>query len=140
LTTHGRYRLLPYIIQQAEDGAKVGLPLVRAMVLEYPNDPTTWHLETQYFLGHDLLLAPTLQPLEELAKQPVYLPAGTWYDFWTKDKVVSHGSWFFWEPATVDSMLMWVRAGARIPLARKRRRTWNHVGEVESVQEFGVSE
>lgn len=127
-------------MQQAEQGTEAGLPLVRAMVLEYPDDPATWYVESQYFLGHELLLAPTLQPLRELEKQAVYLPKGTWFDFWTNEKIESNGSWVFLEPAALDSMLIWVRSGARIPFARERRRTFNRAGDVERIHEYGDSE
>lgn len=138
LTVPIRYTLLPYIIQQAEQGAKRGLPLVRAMVLEYPDDPATWRVETQYFFGDHLLIAPTLQPLEESSKHAVYLPAGTWYNFWTKKKLTSQGEWLFLEPTPLDSVAIWIRSGARLPFAKERLRTFNQIGELDRVECYGI--
>ena len=138
LKCNNRYRLLPYIVEQAKQGAKRGLPLVRAMVLEYPEDPTTWRIDTQYHFGDDLLIAPILQPLDELNMHTVYLPAGTWFDFWTKEKLHSRGQWLFIDPAPLESMPIWVRSGAKIPFTTERLRTSNEVGKVEMIEHYGT--
>ncbi|KFX99761.1 hypothetical protein O988_03664, partial [Pseudogymnoascus sp. VKM F-3808] len=92
-----RYRLLPHIIEQATAGAKLGLPLVRALVVEYPNDRNVWNIESQYHFGSDIMVAPVLQPLEDANKQSIYMPEGTWYDFWNKKKFYAYlgQSWIY---------------------------------------------
>ena len=132
-----RYRLLPYIIQQSRIGAEVGVPLVRALILEYPQDRNVWGIETQYLFGSDLLIAPILQPADEAAKHDVYLPKGIWYDFWTHEKTVSRGEWIVLEDVALDVVPMWVKEGAIICWTKERTRTWDEAGEVVLVQCFG---
>jgi len=74
-----RYRLLPYFWARAQEATRSAVPLVRPMWLEFPDDPGTYHLDQQYMLGPDLLVAPVLN---EEGRCHVYLPPGRWYDFW----------------------------------------------------------
>src|SRR5437763_16560015 len=76
-----RYRLLPYLYaaaRRAQDGA----PLARPLVFDHPADPATWHIDDEYMLGADLLVAPMFKPR---GSRDIYLPAGGWYDFWSED-------------------------------------------------------
>jgi alpha-D-xyloside xylohydrolase len=75
-----RYRLLPYLWSWAQEAARSAVSLVRPMWLEFPEDPATYHLDQQYMLGPDLLVAPVLN---EEGRCQVYLPPGRWYDFWS---------------------------------------------------------
>ena len=59
-----------------------GLPLMRPLVLNYPDDPRVWTLGHEFLWGDDLLVAPVTR--EGATAWPVYLPAGGWYDFWTR--------------------------------------------------------
>jgi alpha-D-xyloside xylohydrolase len=88
-----RYQLLPYIIEQIQRGAALGLSLVRHLILEYSTDPNVWSVETQYLFGSDFLVAPILQLMSEAVTHCVYLPAGVWFDFWSKERVESRGEW-----------------------------------------------
>lgn len=110
---------------------------MRAMILHHPDDRNTWRIETQYYLGEDLLIAPILQPLDEMENHMVYFPQGRWYDFWTKGELKSPGQWFSLGKAPLGSMPIWVREGARIALAAARTRTFNHVGEIEKIEHYG---
>jgi alpha-glucosidase (family GH31 glycosyl hydrolase) len=107
------------------------------MILEYPEDRNVWPIETQYFFGDEMLIAPVLQPLEDATKQSVYLPAGTWYDFWTKSKIISRGDWVEIDAAPLDKMPIWVKSGAMIPWAEKRLRTFNKVGKIKKIELYG---
>ena len=64
-----------------EEAHTQGWPVVRHMVLHYPNDPVAHTLQTQFMLGSELLVAPVLQPGEKTKK--VYLPAGNWTHLWS---------------------------------------------------------
>jgi alpha-D-xyloside xylohydrolase len=75
-----RYRLLPYIYSHAYSTTKTGLPMIRAMVLEFQDDPSTHHIQDQYMFGDAFLVAPVCNPFN---KRSVYLPEGTWYEFET---------------------------------------------------------
>ena len=72
-----RYRLLPYLYSTAYETHNFGLPMMRAMVLEFPADRTVRDLSTQYMLGEALLVAPVF---DRPQCHPVYLPAGSWVE------------------------------------------------------------
>lgn len=106
-----RYRLLPYLYTQALVCTQTGLPMVRPMVLEFQEDPTTQRLDLQYMFGDSFLVAPVLTPNNQVT---VYLPAGDWVDFWTKE-VVAGGRWIK-RDAPLETLPLWVRGGAILPL------------------------
>ncbi|MBD0384255.1 alpha-xylosidase [Paenibacillus sedimenti] len=83
-------RLMPYIFSTAVEASQKGLPLMRAMVLEFANDPTCDYLDRQYMIGDSLLVAPVF---DETGVASYYLPAGTWTNFLTGAKVEG-GRWF----------------------------------------------
>jgi len=74
-----RYKLLPYIYSQSYKATKTGLPMMRAMVLEFQDDPNTYSMEDQYMFGDAFLVAPVYTPVN---RRTVYLPEGTWFDYW----------------------------------------------------------
>ena len=139
-----RYRLLPYILQQASDGAKIGLPLIRHLILEYPTDRNVRGIETQCMLGERIMVVPMLTPADETAAVvPVYFPQGEWFDYWTKSRVDNRGEggsqWVDVPTPTLDSMLIFVRSGSTLCYAEAgRQRTWNHVGEVVEIELYGT--
>lgn len=73
-----RYRLMPYILAQSVLSCRQGLPMIRAMFLEFPRDPACWLLEDQYMFGEDILVAPLFE--ENIGERDVWLPEGRWYD------------------------------------------------------------
>ena len=105
-----RYRLLPYLYAAARR-APDGVPLARPLVFDHPADPTTWHIDDEYMLGPDLLVAPMFKPR---GSREIYLPAGAWYDFWTDRRFVGAG-WITYE-AELETLPLFARAGAVIPI------------------------
>ncbi len=76
-----KYKLMPYIYEQAQQSAKAGLPMQRALLLEYPDDPGAWFIEDQYLFGESMMVAPML---EAGAGRNVYLPGkDRWVDYQT---------------------------------------------------------
>jgi alpha-D-xyloside xylohydrolase len=118
-----RYRLLPYLYAAARH-APEGEPLVRPLLFEYPADPTTWHVDDEYLLGPDLLVAPMFKPR---GSRQIYLPAGGWFDFWT-DQRFEGARWITYD-AELETLPLFVRAGAVIPmgpdLQYSTERTWD---------------
>jgi alpha-D-xyloside xylohydrolase len=110
-----RYRLLPYLYSYAWVAAQTSLPLMRPMLLEFPEDPVTWALDLQYMLGEELLVAPIFNQSGERA---VYLPAGQWVDFWTDELLT--GSRFITVKTPLETMPLYVRANALIPTVEPR--------------------
>jgi alpha-D-xyloside xylohydrolase len=105
-----RNRLAPYLYSVGAACAQSGLPLMRALVLAYPEDRTTWALDQEYLLGDDLLVAPAWEKEGEV---DVYLPAGQWVDYWTH--ALHRGPGWLRYPATWERIPLFLRAGAIIP-------------------------
>ena len=88
-----RYSLMPYIYSEAEKCTRTGLPMMRALWLEYPEDRNVRHIDDQYLFGDSLLIAPVLKPLSKSVYRDVYLPEGVWFDYFTREKICSRGQW-----------------------------------------------
>lgn len=50
-----KYQLMPYVYAQAKDCTERGLPMLRALFVEFPNDPAAWQIETEYMFGSSIL-------------------------------------------------------------------------------------
>jgi alpha-D-xyloside xylohydrolase len=96
-------RLMPYLIEAAQDAPNHGWPLLRAMILEFPDDLTCRYLDTQYMLGPALLVAPIFRPDSAVS---YYLPAGEWRHLLTGEVVQGPG----WRREKYDyfSLPLWV--------------------------------
>ena len=84
-------RLMPYLFAKACEAHEEGVPVMRAMTLEFPDDPACDYLDRQYMLGDSLLVAPILWPDGGV---DYYLPEGRWTNFIT-NQVVEGGRWVF---------------------------------------------
>ena len=106
-----RYRLLPYIYTGMEETARTGLPLMRPIFLEYPNEKDFDAENREFLFGRDLLVAPVLtETMDDIEDQ---FPAGEWYDFWTGAKFTNAK-----KPKRhldLDQLPLYARAGAIIP-------------------------
>lgn len=72
-----------YREQLAAQAAATGLPLVRPLLLEFPDDPKAWDVDDELMLGPDLLIAPVLAPCGDGCQRKLYLPPGVWVHLWT---------------------------------------------------------
>lgn len=82
-------RLMPYLLDMAQEAHEFGWPVMRAMVLEFPDELTCRYLDTQYMLGSALLVAPIFNPNGDAA---YYLPEGEWHNFLTGE-IAQGGRW-----------------------------------------------
>jgi alpha-D-xyloside xylohydrolase len=105
-----KYRLMPYVYAQAKDSSEHGLPMVRALFVEYPQDAGSWEVEDEYLFGADLLVAPLLEA--GTTGRDVYLPPGDWIDYQT-GKAWATG-WHRIEAGEIPVVLL-ARDGAAIP-------------------------
>lgn len=105
-----RYHLFPYIYTYAVCAAQEGLPLLRPMVLEFPDDSLTYTMDLQYMFGSELLVAPIYNAWGE---RSVYLPEGRWIDYWSHE--VFTGPRTLSIQAPLDVLPLYVRANALIP-------------------------
>lgn len=95
--------LMPYLMDAAREAHEHGWPMLRAMVLEYPDDPAARYLDMQYMLGEALLVAPIFDPSGTV---PYYLPAGEWRHLLSGD-VVQGPAWRT-ETYNYFSLPLWV--------------------------------
>jgi alpha-D-xyloside xylohydrolase len=105
-----KYRLMPYIYAQAKDSTERGLPMVRALFIEYPGDPGAWQVDDEYLFGADILVAPLFET--ETTGRNLYLPQGQWLDY-QSGKLYAAG-WHRIEAGRIP-IVMLVREGAVIP-------------------------
>ncbi|WP_013320728.1 glycoside hydrolase family 31 protein [Gloeothece verrucosa] len=107
-----RYQLIPYIYTLFWQAALTGEPILRPLLYEYPNDPKTYELHEQVFLGSSLMAAPVCRPGVEY--RAVYLPEGVWFDWWTGERY--QGPTHILAPAPLEIMPLYVKAGSIIPM------------------------
>ncbi len=110
-----RYELSPYLYSLAYRAYLYGEPVVPPLVFYYQDDPNTWQLGYEKLLGQDLLAATV--SMEDVTQRDVYLPAGTWINYYTNEPIVSEGQWVSDVP-TYDDLFrlpLFARAGAIIP-------------------------
>lgn len=99
-------KLHPYLVKTMQEVSAKGLPMMRPMLLEFPEDPTAWFLDQQYMLGSDLLVAPVFTASGEVT---FYLPAGQWRNYFT-DEVKEGGRWIT-ETHGFNSLPLYARNG-----------------------------
>jgi len=116
-----RYQLLPLLYTTLEEANQTGVPLFRPLVLNYQDDANTYNLDDEFMIGSDLLVAPVVKP--DVTRRLVYLPKGSWYDYWTNKKY--EGGTMISADAPLETVPMFVRAGAIIPTAPEM----NYIGE-----------
>lgn len=107
-----RYRLLPYIYSIAHEASQ-GVLMMRPMMYDFPQAPAAC-LDGQYMFGPAILTAPVTAPAGEAAVKNVWLPAGSWYDFYTLEK--TKGGRTIPIPVTGQTIPVFIKAGSVIPL------------------------
>jgi alpha-D-xyloside xylohydrolase len=108
-----RYRLMPYIYSLGYKTWQTGAPYMRALPLDFPDDPNVADLRDEYMFGPAFLVAPVTE--QGATSRWVYLPAGTdWYNYWTDERV--HGGQTVEVATPIDTIPLFVRAGAIVPL------------------------
>lgn len=104
-----RYHLLPYLY----DLAHGDLPMLRPLVMEFPEDGLCRDISDECMLGEALLAAPVMAP--GVRARAVYLPKGVWYDFYTGKRYAGGG--YVLAEAPLDTIPLFARAGAVIPVS-----------------------
>ncbi|WP_049569673.1 alpha-xylosidase [Streptomyces sp. SBT349] len=108
--TRLKHRLMPYLAEVAREAAERGTPVMRATLLEFPDDPACHTLDRQYMLGPDLLVAPVFS---EDGTVDYYVPGGTWTHLLTGEPV--RGGGWRRERFGFDSLPLLARPGSVIP-------------------------
>lgn len=111
-----RERLTPYIMQQMHLAHEKGIPPMRPLFFDFPEDEACASVDDEFLFGPDILVAPLLY--YEARKRDVYLPAGTsWTDAWT-DKRINGGQWIEAE-APLDRIPLYLRGDSCLPIRRE---------------------
>jgi alpha-D-xyloside xylohydrolase len=128
-------RLMPYLFGHAFDARDKGTPLMRAMMLEFPDDPTCDYLDRQYMLGDSLLVAPIFSNDNAVT---YYLPAGRWTNFFTGETAVGPG----WVSETHDfmSLPLMVRPNSVIAIGKHEDRPDYDYGEGVTLQVYELED
>ncbi len=107
-----RYRLMPYIYSLAWQTTNEGYTMMRPLVFDYPKDTEVFDIKDQFLFGSAFLVNPVITA--GATSRSIYLPEGTWYDFWTGSTVNGGNT------TTVDAPLskipLFVRAGSIVPM------------------------
>jgi alpha-glucosidase/alpha-D-xyloside xylohydrolase len=114
-----RYRLMPYLYSVVREGTQNGLPIMRALWLHYPDDPAAVARGDEYLWGRDMLVAPVVE--QGATSRKLYLPRGTWYDWWTGDP--QEGGREITREVDLATTPLYVRAGAIIPTGPVKQYT-----------------
>jgi alpha-glucosidase/alpha-D-xyloside xylohydrolase len=125
-----RSRLMPYLYSAVRDTHDTGLPIIRALWLHYPADRIASARGDQYLWGRDILVAPVTA--KGASARSLYLPAGTWHDFWTEE--AHSGGREIERTVDLETMPLFVRAGAILPLGPVKQFTGEAVDSPLTLQ------
>jgi alpha-D-xyloside xylohydrolase len=112
-----KYKLMPYVYAQAKDCSERGLPMVRALLVEFPDDPGAWLVEDEYMFGSQILVAPLLESGDS---RTCYLPKGKWIDY--QSGKVYDGGYQTIKVGEIPCVIL-VRDGSLIPHVPLAQRT-----------------
>ncbi len=107
-----RYRLMPYIMEQAEKACRNGMPMVQALLLRHPDDRQCWHIDDEYYFGDEFLVCPVMSSDN---RRDIYLPDGLWVNFFTGERLKG-GRWYYGVETPLEQMPVYVRPAAMIKI------------------------
>ncbi len=105
-------RLFPYLYRLAREGHATGMPILRALLLEYPDEDVAWTIGDEYLLGPNLLVAPVHE--KGVSERRVWFPPGAWHSWW--DDSVYEGPTWHDVPAPLEQIPLFRRGGAEIEM------------------------
>lgn len=106
-----RYALMPYTYTLAWQAHNTGIPMARAMLLEFPQSPEAWQFDQQFMWGSSILVAPNSSDANNVS---LWLPSGTWYDYWSGEALTGGGTLSY--PAPTGKLPLFVKAGGILPM------------------------
>ncbi|MGM0603819.1 MAG: glycoside hydrolase family 31 protein [Bacillota bacterium] len=118
-----RYKFITHLYNLFYQSSQTGIPVMRPLIMEFPEDEKCENLSDQFMIGESLMAAPVYQPDQD--KRMLYLPEGKWIDFWSNE--IYQGGEHIIVDAPLDILPLFVRAGTIIPLNEKL----NYVDEKE---------
>ncbi|MGB2632850.1 MAG: TIM-barrel domain-containing protein [Candidatus Acidiferrum sp.] len=127
-----RYRMLPYLYSAVRECATTGMPIMRALWLHFPDDPKAVACGDEYMWGGNLLVAPVVE--KGATTRQIYLPHGSWYDFWKGERV--DGGRQIERPVDLETIPLYVRAGSLLPLGPVKQYVDEKVDEPLSLSVY----
>ena len=115
-----RSRLVPYVVSYGWQASEDGIPIMRPMVMEFPDDPAGYAFDLQYCLGRELLISPVVRADGVVT---TYLPRGKWTDWWTG--AIHEGPTTVRRQVPLEELPLYVRDESLVVLGPER----SHVGE-----------
>jgi alpha-D-xyloside xylohydrolase len=107
-----RMSFIPYLYSAFNEYHATGKPPIRALVLDWPNDPKVRPIDDEFMFGDSVLVAPMFAGQ---TNRSIYLPPGDWFDFWTHEKI--RGGKFIEATNRVGQIPLFVKGGTLLPLA-----------------------
>lgn len=121
-----RYSLIPYFYTLSWKTSQSGIPPVRPLFWEAPNDPQLWDIGDEFMFGNSMLVAPILY--KGAASRPVTLPPGVWYSFWDDRILAGPGTYSI--EATSEVIPIFIRGGSILPLEENKQLVLHiHIGD-----------
>lgn len=117
-----RYNFLPYLYNMYYKSYSEGIPVFRPMIMEFPKDMNVVDMYTEFMFGDNILIAPVLHEGER--EKSIYLPAGNWYNYFTKEKYV--GGTYYCIEVALEDIAVFVKEGSIIPVYKEHI---NFIGE-----------
>lgn len=106
-----RYALIPYLVEEGKKTTTSGYPVLRALIFHHSDDPLCWSIDDEFYCGEFLLIAPVMN---SAGVRDVYLPQGSWTDFWTGD-VLTGPTWLKNVESPLERIPVYVKSGAVLP-------------------------
>ncbi|WP_231425163.1 glycoside hydrolase family 31 protein [Pedobacter sp. Leaf250] len=107
-----RYRLFPYLYSSMHQQHETGVPMMRALVLNYQDDENVYEIGDQYMFGDNFMVAPVTT--KGAITRSIYLPEGSWFNYYTGEKLA--GKSYHHVVAPLDTIPLFVKAGSIIPM------------------------
>jgi alpha-glucosidase len=121
-----RYELLPYLYTQFRNASIMGIPIMRPIIYNYPNEMKFLKTQDEFLVGDDILVCPVLRA--GAIKREISVPPGTWYSFWD-DHIIKEGDEQTIS-APIDTIPIFIRGGAIIPMQSVVQNTSEQVVEI----------
>ena len=130
------YELVPYLYELVREASTNGIPPIRALGLTWPKDGQAWAHDAEFTVGPGLLAAPILDPANGAqSTTSVYLPDGTWIDFFTGRRYV--GARSVTRGSTAEDFPLFVHAGAAFPYNFREPEVWSRPWQVDDLVRAG---
>lgn len=123
-----RYALFPYFYSLARECYETGLPLIRGLYLEYPDDKNAYLYDEEYLIGNSILVAPAYGP-GKVFERDVYLPNGRWISL--EEKEIVDGPCKKKLKIPIDKIPLYVKLGSIIPTAPVKQNLSEPISELD---------